>query len=192
MARDLNRAQLIGRLTRDPELRYTPSGSAVCSFGVATNRSWTTDTGEKREEVDFHNIVAWNKLAEICSQYLTKGRRVYVEGRLTTRSWTSQDNQQKTRTEIVLSDMIMLDGKGASGGAVGTDSTSIKPGDTPSESGETTIESGKKAEKKTASTKKHADETETKVAENSAVAPGDPPAGEASTDEEVSPDDIPF
>ena len=112
MARSLNRVQLIGNLTRDPELRYTPSGNAVCSFGIATNRSWTTDSGEKREEVDFHNIIAWNKLGELCSQFLVKGRKVFVEGRLSTRSWTGQDGQQKTRTEIVISDMILLDNKG--------------------------------------------------------------------------------
>lgn len=112
MARSLNRVQLIGNLTRDPELRYTPSGTAVTSFGLATNRSWTTDTGEKHEESEFHNIVAWNKLAELCSQFLVKGRKVYVEGRLATRSWTSQDGQQKSRTEIVIDDMILLDNKG--------------------------------------------------------------------------------
>ncbi|HEX8931774.1 MAG TPA: single-stranded DNA-binding protein [Patescibacteria group bacterium] len=115
MARSLNRVQLIGNLTRDPELRYTPSGSAVCTFGIATNRSWTTESGEKREEVDFHNIVAWRKLGELCSQFLAKGRKVYVEGRLTTRSWTSQDGQQKTRTEVVIDDMILLDNKGQGG-----------------------------------------------------------------------------
>lgn len=120
MARSLNRVQLIGNLTRDPELRYTPTGAGVCSFGLATNRSWTTDTGEKHDETEFHNIVAWNKLAELCSQFLVKGRKVYVEGRLSTRSWTSQDNQQKTRTEIVIDDMILLDNKGA-GGAEGHD-----------------------------------------------------------------------
>src|SRR5882757_7264759 len=112
MARSLNRVQLIGNLTRDPELRYTPNGNAVCSFGIATNRSWTTDSGEKREEVDFHNIIAWNKLGELCSQFLVKGRKVYVEGRLSTRSWTGQDGQQKTRTEVVIDDMILLDSKG--------------------------------------------------------------------------------
>lgn len=111
MARSLNRAQLIGNLTRDPELRYTPNGTAVCSFGLATNRTWKTETGEKREEADFHNIVAWNKLAELCSQFLVKGRKVYVEGRLSTRSWTGQDGTQKTRTEIVISDMILLDSR---------------------------------------------------------------------------------
>lgn len=100
MARSLNRVQLIGNLTRDPELRYTPSGSAVCTFGIATNRTWTTDSGEKREEVDFHNIVAWRKLAELCSQFLTKGRKVYVEGRLSTRSWTGQDGQQKSLSKL--------------------------------------------------------------------------------------------
>lgn len=111
MARSLNRAQLIGNLTRDPELRYTPNGTAVCSFGLATNRSWKTDTGEKREEAEFHNIVSWNKLAEICSQFLVKGRKVYVEGRISTRKWTGQDGTQRSTTEVVISDMIILDSK---------------------------------------------------------------------------------
>ncbi len=109
MARSLNKVQLIGNLTRDPELRYTPSGAAVCTFGIATNRSWTTETGEKHEETEFHNIVAWNKLAELCSQFLVKGRKIYVEGRLATRNWQGQDGQQKSRTEIVIDDMILLD-----------------------------------------------------------------------------------
>lgn len=111
MPKSLNRVQLIGNLTRDPELRYTPSGTAVCTFSIATNRSWTLDSGEKKDETEFHRVVAWNKLAEICSQFLTKGRKVYVEGRLTTRSWTSQDGQQKSVTEIVISDMILLDNR---------------------------------------------------------------------------------
>ena len=111
MARSLNRVQLIGNLTRDPELRYTPAGNAVVTFGLATNRSWTTDAGEKREEVDFHKIVAWNKLAELCSQFLNKGRKVYVEGRLSTRNWTGQDGSQKTTTEVIIDDMILLDNK---------------------------------------------------------------------------------
>lgn len=115
MARSLNRVQLIGNLTRDPELRYTPNGNAVCSFSLATNRSWTTDTGEKREESDFHRIVSWNKLAEICSQFLTKGRKVYVEGRLSTRSWQGQDGAQRSTTEVVIDDMILLDNKRSAG-----------------------------------------------------------------------------
>lgn len=108
-ARSLNKVQLIGNLTRDPELRYTPNGSAVCTIGMATNRSWTTDAGERKEETEFHRIIAWNKLAEICSQFLVKGRRVYVEGRLRTASWQAQDGSQRTTTEIVMEDMIMLD-----------------------------------------------------------------------------------
>lgn len=111
MARSLNRVQLIGNLTRDPELRYTPSGTAVCSFGLATNRSWVTEAGEKREETEFHRIVSWNKLAELCSQFLTKGRKIYVEGRLSTRSWTAQDGSQKSATEVVIDDMILLDSR---------------------------------------------------------------------------------
>ena len=101
---------LIGNLTRDPEMRYTPQGTAVCTFGVATNRTWTVE-GEKKEDVEFHNVVAWNKLAEICAQLLKKGRKVYVEGRLSTRSWQGTDGTQKQRTEVVISDMVILDKK---------------------------------------------------------------------------------
>lgn len=111
MARSLNKVILIGNLTRDPELRYTPQGTAVCTFGVATNRQWATDSGEKKEDVEFHRIVAWNKLAEICANLLKKGRKVYVEGRLQTRSWTGQDNVSRNQTEVVISDMIILDKK---------------------------------------------------------------------------------
>jgi single-strand DNA-binding protein len=111
MAKSLNKVTLIGNLTRDPELRFTPQGSAVCTFGLATNRQWTTDSGDKKEDVEFHRIVSWNKLAEICSQLLKKGRKVYVEGRLQTRSWQAQDGAQKSLTEVVISDMILLDSK---------------------------------------------------------------------------------
>jgi len=117
MARSLNRVQLIGNLTRDPELRYTPQGTGVCTFGLATNRSWTTDNGDKKEEAEYHKIVAWNKLGELCSQLLTKGRKVYVEGRLSTRSWTGQDGVQKSTTEIVIDDMIILDSRKEGTGA---------------------------------------------------------------------------
>ena len=109
--RSLNKVQLIGNLTRDPELRYTPQGTAVCTIGMATNRTWVTESGEKREETEFHRIVAWNKLAELCSQLLFKGRRVYVEGRLQTRQWTGQDGQPRQATEIVIEDMLVLDNK---------------------------------------------------------------------------------
>ena len=115
MARSLNKAILIGNLTRDPELRYTPSGAAVCTFGLATNRQWTTDSGEKKEDAEFHRIVAWNKLAELCAQLLKKGRKVYLEGRLQTRKWTGQDSVEHTTTEIVISDMLILDSRSSSG-----------------------------------------------------------------------------
>ena len=113
MVRSLNKVMLIGNLTRDPELRYTPQGTAVCTFGIATNRGWVTDSGEKKEETEFHRAVAWNKLAELCSQLLTKGRKVYIEGRLSTRNWTAQDGSTRTTTEIVVSDMLLLDSKRA-------------------------------------------------------------------------------
>jgi single-strand DNA-binding protein len=109
--RSLNKVMLIGNLTRDPELRYTPQGTAVCTMGLATNRTWVTDNGEKKEETEFHRIVAWNKLAELCSQLLFKGRRVYVEGRLQTRQWTAQDGTQRQATEIVIEDMLVLDSR---------------------------------------------------------------------------------
>ena len=114
MARSLNKVTLIGNLTRDPEMKYTPQGTAVCTFGLATNRSWQTEGGEKKEDVEFHRIVAWNKLAEICSQLLAKGRKVYIEGRLQTRSWTGDDNVKHTITEVVASEMILLDSRGSS------------------------------------------------------------------------------
>lgn len=117
--RSLNKVQLIGNLTRDPELRYTPQGTAVCTLGLATNRTWVTDAGEKREDAEFHRLVAWSKLAELCSQLLFKGRKIYVEGRLQTRQWTGQDGSARQTTEIVVTDMIILDSKRALGEEVG-------------------------------------------------------------------------
>jgi len=115
MARDLNRATLIGNLTRDPELRYTPQGTAVCTFSVATNRTWKTESGEQKENAEFHRIVAWDKLGEICNQLLQRGSRVFVEGRLQTRKWEGQDGNERQTTELVINDMILLD-RGKSGG----------------------------------------------------------------------------
>ena len=114
-SRSWNRVELICNLTKDPELRYTPNGAAVATFGLATNRTYMTD-GEKKEEVDFHRIVAWNKLAELCSQLLKKGNRTFVSGRLQTRSWEGADGQSRQTTEIVLEDMILLTPKGANEG----------------------------------------------------------------------------
>ncbi len=117
MAASLNKAMVIGNLTRDPELRQTGSGQPVCSFGVATNRSWTNKaTGEKQESAEFHNIVAWGRLAEICNQYLKKGNKVYIEGRLQTRDWEGQDGVKRYRTEIVTENMVMLGGRSQGGG----------------------------------------------------------------------------
>lgn len=177
MARSLNRVQLIGNLTRDPELRYTPAGTAVCSFGIATNRSWTTDTGEKKEEAEFHRIVAWNKLAELCSQFLTKGKKVYLEGRLSTRNWNAQDGTQKSTTEIIISDMILIDSSGlrssasATGGQAGQGKTEVNEEEAEAPS-ETKAKSATKAKK------------EEKEKKKESVRP--------AQDEEVAPDDIPF
>ncbi|MBI4438107.1 single-stranded DNA-binding protein [Candidatus Uhrbacteria bacterium] len=113
----LNRATIIGNLTRDPEVKQTPSGQKVCTFGVATNRSWTGTDGKKQEATEFHNIVAWGKLAEICGSYLTKGRKVYVEGRLQTHDWDGQDGVKRYRTEIITENMIILDRASGTGAA---------------------------------------------------------------------------
>lgn len=119
---DLNKVMLIGRLTRDPELRNIPSGQSVTSFGLATNRYWKGSDGQKQEQVEFHNIVLWARLAEVASQYLHKGSRIYVEGRLQTRDWTGQDGAPRRTTEIVGDSMIMLDGPRTGTGGVKTSS----------------------------------------------------------------------
>ncbi len=111
-SRSLNKVLLIGNLTRDPELRYTPQGTPVCTFGLATNRSWQPSSGgDRQEETEFHRIVSWNKLAELCAELLFKGRKVFVEGRLQTRNWTGQDGQERTTVEVVIDNMIVLDSK---------------------------------------------------------------------------------
>jgi single-strand DNA-binding protein len=116
---NLNKAMIIGNLTRDPEIRTTPNGSSVASFAVATNLVWNDANGQRQEKVEFHNVVAWRKLADICGQYLKKGSKVYIEGRLQTRDWTGQDGVKRYRTEIVAENMIMLDrGGNAPGGNV--------------------------------------------------------------------------
>jgi single-strand DNA-binding protein len=112
MARDINKVMIIGRLGLDPEMRFTASGSPVTTFRVAVGRQWRDQNGESREETEWFSVVAWNKLAEICNQYLAKGSRVYVEGRLQTRSWEDQQSgQTRYKTEVIASDMIILDGR---------------------------------------------------------------------------------
>ncbi len=112
-SRSLNKVMLIGNLTRDPNLRFTPSGTAVCSFGLATNRTWSpADGGEKIEKAEFHNIVAWGKLADICGQLLHRGDKVYVDGRIQTRDWKTDDGQDRRITEIVIDNMMLLNARG--------------------------------------------------------------------------------
>jgi len=108
MSRGLNKIMIIGRLGRDPEMRYTPSGRPVTSFTVATSRSWNTSEGERRVETEWFNVVAWGNLAEICKQHLSKGQQVYIEGRLQTRNWDDSEGNKHTSVEIVANEMIML------------------------------------------------------------------------------------
>ncbi len=117
MATDFNQAIIMGNLTRDPELRTTPGGQSVASFAVATNRTWQDQaSGDKKDSVEFHDVVAWGKLGELVSQYLTKGRRVMVVGRLQTRNWEGTDGAKKSRTEIVANDINFIGGPGDGGG----------------------------------------------------------------------------
>ena len=153
--RSLNKVMLIGNLTRDPELRYTSKGTAVCSFGIATNRYWTpSDGGETQEQTEFHRIVSWQKLAEICAQLLFKGRKVFVDGRLQTRTWTSRDGQERTTTEVVIDNMIVLDSRrrpdeegGRSGMRAGMPARAVAPANAP-------VEVVKEESKKTETKKK--------------------------------------
>lgn len=114
---NLNRAMIIGNLTRDPEIKTIPSGQTVANFAIATNFVWKdSQTGEQKEQVEYHNIVVWRRLAEICGQYLRKGSKVYIEGRLQTRNWDDQNGVKHYRTEIVADNMIMLDKAGSAAG----------------------------------------------------------------------------
>ncbi|MBM3205621.1 single-stranded DNA-binding protein [Candidatus Shapirobacteria bacterium] len=200
-ARSLNKVQLIGNLTRDPELRYTPQGTAVCTFGLATNRSWTTEAGEKKEDTEFHRIVAWNKLAELCSQLLFKGRKVYVEGRLQTRQWSAQDGSSRQTTEVVISDMMILDSRRAPGEGGVTESIPVEgetemtsvPEDLPpaEEAEEVTVKKAASVSKPAASPKAIGKSSvvkakaEEKKTEGKKVQP-------VEESDEVKPEDIPF
>jgi single-strand DNA-binding protein len=116
----INKVILIGRLGQDPEVRYTPSGVAVANFSIATSEEWTEkDSGEKKERTEWHRIVAWRRLGEICGEYLSKGRQVYIEGRLQTRSWEDRDGNKKYTTEIVASDVQFLGSRDMAAGGGG-------------------------------------------------------------------------
>lgn len=172
-SRSLNKVQLIGNLTRDPELRYTPTGAAVCTIGLATNRAWTTEAGEKKEETEFHRVVAWNKLAELCSQLLTKGRKIYVEGRLRTNQWQTAEGQSRSTTEVVIEDMIILDSR-----RPGVIPGEAAEGNLSTDAGSTTDPGVPTTTYAQPSTKRAAKKTE----DSKAAVPS----------EDVNPDDIPF
>jgi single-strand DNA-binding protein len=113
MAKDLNKVILIGRLGQDPELKYTQSGIAVAKFSLATSMSWKDQDGNSQEKTEWHNIVVWRKLAEICAEYIKKGSKIYVEGSLSTSTWEDENKKKHYKTEVVMNDMIMLDSKGS-------------------------------------------------------------------------------
>ena len=173
-SRSLNRVILIGNLTRDPELKYTPTGTPVCTFGVATNRSWTTNDGQTKEETQYHRIVAWQKLAELCGKLLTKGRKVYLEGRLTYRNFTSREGQQRTLAEIVLDDFIVFnDGKHSSASEKN-----------PEQKNQEEPEKEEKSENKSEANLMKSNQNELENPE--------PTLNESKKEEDINPDDIPF
>ena len=132
MAKDFNQAIIMGNLTRDPELRTTPSGQSVASFAIATNRSWQDpQSGDRKDAVEYHDVVAWGKLGELVSQYLTKGRRAMIVGRLQTRQWDAQDGSKRSRTEIVATDINFIGGPGEGGGGSDAPSSKKAAKDTP-------------------------------------------------------------
>ena len=142
MAKSVNKVILVGRLGRDPELKYTASGTPFCRFSMATDDSWNDKgTGERQERTEWHNIVAWDRLAEICNQYLTKGKLVYIEGSLQTREWDDQDGNKKKTTEIRARDMVMLSssGEGAGGGQRRAATAEASAGSSTPSSGTSTI-----------------------------------------------------
>jgi single-strand DNA-binding protein len=128
MAGGVNKVILVGNLGADPELRYTPSGQAVCQMRVATSESWTDKNGERKEETEWHRIVVWGKLAELCSQYLSKGRQVYLEGRIKTREWQDKEGQKRWTTEITANQVVFLS-SGPGGAGKGKAGEPPPPGD---------------------------------------------------------------
>jgi single-strand DNA-binding protein len=177
MAYTLNRAQLIGNLTRDPEVRQTAGGQMVASFSIATSSSWTDKTGQRQEKSEFHNVVAWGKLAEIAQAYLKKGRKVFVEGRMQTRDWDGEDGVKRYRMEIVVDQLILLDKAGApTGEGMGESYGSSGSGSSaPYERSSASSNSGSSA-----------------YAGSSQGESPVPGAGLASAQEEVALDDLPF
>ena len=180
-SRSWNRVELIGNLTRDPELRYTPNGAAVVTFGVATNRTYVSE-GERKEEVDFHRLVAWNKLAELCNQLLKKGMRVFVSGRLQTRSWEGNDGVTRQTTEIVIEDMIVLTPKANGGMMAVPEDLNIGEEPAKTEAEEPKKEEAEKAEKESKAVKEEKKDT----------APEEKEASKENIPQEEVKDDLPF
>lgn len=175
MAWSVNKAIIVGNTTRDPELRMTPSGKSVTGFGVATNRRWKNQTGEIQEATEFHDVVAWGKLAEIIQQIVKKGDRIYVEGRLQTRQWEAPDGAKRQRTEIIMENFVPLSSKGAAPAAAEVAATQATPPIVEVPEGEEKTE-GQKPKKKSA-------KSESKSAKSS---------GDTAAIEEINLDDIPF
>lgn len=171
MAWSLNRAQIIGNMTRDPELRVTPSGQSVASFAVATNRRWKDQQGNQQEATEFHEVVAWGKLAEIVQQILHKGNRVYVEGRLQTRSWEGPDGGKRNRTEIIMENFVPL---------------------TPRAGAETLVDVPEAFPEEQKSQTPEAEEHEEKQAEKPEKKPRGKSKEEATPTDEINLEDIPF
>jgi single-strand DNA-binding protein len=136
VANSLNKVMIIGNLGRDPEMRYMPNGKPVTNFSVAVSRRWNTPDGDTREETEWFNVVMYEKLAELSNTYLTKGQKVYIEGRLQTRSWEGQDGQKHQRTEVIANQMIMLTPKGAAGSRGADAGFDIDPGASPAGPGD--------------------------------------------------------
>ena len=134
--RSVNKVIILGNLGKDPEVSYTPSGQPRAAFSVATNEVWNDREGKRQERSEWHRVIAWGKLAEICGQYLTKGRQVYIEGRIQTREWSDRDGNKRWTTEIVARDMVMVGGRGEDGGSQGQP----QPGDEGAGAGEPPIQ----------------------------------------------------
>lgn len=128
MAKDLNKVMLIGRLGQDPELKYTQSGVAVVNFSMATGLKWKDQEGNLQEKTEWHNVKAWRGLAETCSNYLKKGSKVYVEGRLETSNWEDENKKKHYKTEVIIDDLIMLDSKGSDSGSSSSQTSSTSAG----------------------------------------------------------------
>src|SRR5947209_11564752 len=132
----VNKVILVGRLGQNPEVRYTPPGAAVANFSVATNESWTDKSGQKQERTEWHKVVVWGKLAELCNQYLAKGRQVYLEGRLQTRQWQDKDGQTKYTTEVIANTVQFLGAGGKSEGIPASAGAASRPSNAPDEGGQ--------------------------------------------------------